>query len=403
MGVEAYIKNNNVKLYFDNEERSLISEFGYGIGEQLLNFIWFPIERIEKEFKALVRIYDEKDFDMGSEDYSHKSVGFDINEIAIADRIDNYCCYLHFYTQNLMWFFNAYTELKGNIVSMAGILNRFLSNGLSYIKTILKMETEYLDEEELIIHSIYSQMYEYCLNKFKSIEAQKQVFRFAIELTLIDIISKRGAIKEEIDLLLKEDEKFEGLTALQKLCYIDLERDHPLYINKPFNVVLKQFPKVYSHSNGNSEILESIVENKSTIVPMYPVKAIDDLITIEMYNMFANELTIRKCKYCGHYFIPENRFDSDYCNRIKDNESKPCNVIGPKRIYDLKTKNDPIAKAHHKAYNRMRAKLRTNRISKVEFCNWSDKATSMREKCKTGNISFDEYQTFLDEDKISTT
>jgi hypothetical protein len=293
--------------------------------------------------------------------------------------------------------------MKNDIVSMPDIINRFISSGLSYIRATLKMKAEYLDEEELVIHSIYSQVYGYCLNKSKTIETQKQVFRFAIELTLIDIISKRNAIKEEIDLLFKEDEKFAGLTALQKLCYIDLERDYPLYINKPFNMVLKQFPKVYSNSNDNFETLESIIKNKSTIVPMYPIEAIDDLITIEMYKMFANNIAIKKCKYCGYYFIPENRSDSDYCSRIKENETKPCNVIGPKRIYDLKTKNDPITKAHHKAYNRMRAKLRTNRISKADFCDWSDKTTYMREQCKTGNISFDEYQTFLDEDKTIPT
>ena len=400
MSVEAYIKDYNVKLYFDNEEHSRISEFDYGVGEQLLDFIWFPIERIEKEYETLAELYDEKDCDMDSEDYSHKSVNLDIKEIAISDRIDNYCCYLHFYTQNLMWLFNAYTELKDNIVSTQGILNRFLSNGLSYIKTILKMKTEYLDEEELVIHSIYSQLYNCCLNKPKSIETQKQIFRFAIELTLLDIVSKRNAIKKEIDLLLKEDEEFVGLSALQRLYYIDLERDYPIYINKPFKMILKQFPKVYSNPNDNSAILESIIENKSTIVPMYPMEAIDDLITIEMYNMFANELTIRKCKYCGHYFIPENRSDSDYCNRIKENESKPCNVIGPKRIYDLKTKNDPITKAHHKAYNRMRAKLRSERITKSEFCDWSDIATALREKCRKGKIAFDEYQEWLDGDKI---
>ena len=401
MSVEAYIKDNNVRLYFDNEEFSLIREFDYSISEQLLNFIWFPIDRIEKEFEALDKLYTEKNFNKDSENYSHKSVDFDIKEIAIGDRIDNYCCYLHFYTQNLMWFFNAYTELKTDIISMPDILNRFLSNGLSYIKTILNIEAEYLDEEELEIHLIYSQLYNCCLNKTISIETQKQVFRSAIELTLIDIIFKRNAIKEEIDLLLNEDKELEGLSSLQRLCYIDLGRDYPLYINKPFNMILKQFPKAYSNENDISGMLKSIIECKSTIVPMYPIKAIDDLITIEMYNIFANELTIRKCKYCSHYFIPENRSDSDYCNRIKENESKPCNTIGPKRIYDLKTKNDPITKAHHKAYNRMRAKLRTNRISKVEFCDWSDKATYMREQCKAGNISFDEYEVWLVRDKIS--
>ena len=86
------------------------------------------------------------------------------------------------------------------------------------------------------------------------------------------------------------------------------------------------------------------------------------------------------------------RTSSEYCTRIKDGESKPCDKIGPKRVYDQKKKNDPITKIHHKAYNRMRSKLRTNRITQSDFCDWSDMATSMRENCRSGENTFNEYQ-----------
>jgi hypothetical protein len=40
----------------------------------------------------------------------------------------------------------------------------------------------------------------------------------------------------------------------------------------------------------------------------------------------------------------------------------------------------------------MRSKLKTNRISQSEFCDWSDTATSIREDYKDDKIGFDEYQ-----------
>ncbi len=401
MGIHAYITGDRVKLYFDREEQSLTSEFDYKLGEQLLNFIWLPIDKIILLYNELVGLYT-KDFTADSTiDEIVNSELFAIKEGEVADKIDNYCCYLHFYTQKLLLFFYAYTELKDDKVAMRDIIDRFISGELGHIKDAVKISSSYANEDDLIIRSLLSKMFNLCMGKH-SFEVQKKVFNLAVQLIVISIVSIRNMINDELDLMMNEENIPEGLSPLQKLCYHDLKRPNPYYIDRNFNTVLKQYPKVYSDSydEDNIEEIDSIVNNESTIVPMYPIELLDDLITLETYRLFANETIIRKCKYCGHYFIPENRSDSDYCNRIKEDETKPCNVVGPKRIYDLKKKNDPITKAHHKAYNRMRAKLRRESITQTEFCNWSDMATKKREECKEGKIIFDKYQEWLDKDKI---
>ena len=158
-------------------------------------------------------------------------------------------------------------------------------------------------------------------------------------------------------------------------------------------------PEFDSFIEDKEEFRKTIIETKATFLLMHPIERLDDLIRLETFYMLSNNIMVKQCKYWRHYFIPPNRSDSDYCNRIKEDETKPCNEVGPKRIYDMKKKNDPITKAHHKAYNRMRAKLRRESITQSEFCDWSGIATQKREECKAGKISFEVYQKFLDKDK----
>ena len=57
MGVNAYLKDNVMKLYFDRDEQSLVSEFEYNLGEQLLNYIWFPINNVIEKYEESIGLY----------------------------------------------------------------------------------------------------------------------------------------------------------------------------------------------------------------------------------------------------------------------------------------------------------------------------------------------------------
>ena len=400
MGIYANINGDTIKLYYDKDEHSIYEEVEYRLGEELLNFLWLPADYINNGYRKLIEAYS------GKEAYSDEHgeyMEFFGKAINLADTIDRNYVYLHFYTKHLVWFMGEYPFEQPDKVSKRDILDRFIKNGFPYLSRFLEHDLLNPDEEIYQMESIYTQLCGYADNTNDSRDEYRHVFELASELILLEVKVQKTLIHRDLEVALSTDGNFEGMTPLQRLLYFECCRYDPIYIESSFNTILMQYPEICSLPNEEDELKRMIVEKGSTFILMHPIDRIDDLIKLETYFMLANKIIIKKCKYCGNYFIPGNRSDTDYCSRIKENETKPCNIVGPKRVYDMKKRNDPIIKAHHKAYNRMRAKLRTERITKSEFCDWSNKATYMREQCKAGSISFDEYQTFLDEDKTITT
>lgn len=398
MSINAHIKDNIIKLYFDLNEYNNFPEVEYGLGEELLNFVWLSSDYIRQGYEKLLELHSCKE--AFSDDDAVYDEFFDKSE-NLANTIDKEYVYLHFYTKNLMLFLYEYPFERYDKATNQDMLDRFIKNGLPYLSGVLEYGSLYFNEEISEMHSIYSQLCEYAKSKDDSQEHYICVFKLAVELILLEIKAQKLLFEEDLEATQLTEDNHNDMTPLQRLLYLNYYRDDSIYFESSFKTMLVQYPEINPKTDDKDEVRKLIIEKKSTYILMHPIDHLGDLIKLETYHMLANNITIKKCKYCGHYFIPKMRFDSEYCNRIKDGESKPCDKIGPKRVYDLKKKNDPITKAHHKAYNRMRSKLRTNRITQSEFCDWSDTATSMREGCRNGKVGFDEYQGWLDGDKKS--
>ncbi len=395
MSINAHIKDNTIKLHFDKNEFYKFSEVEYILGEELLNFVWLSEDYIRQGYEKLLEMHSCKE--AFSDDITeYMEFGRKVDEV--ADAIGKEYVYLHFYTKSLLWFMCDYPSTRYDDATNQDMIDRFIKNGMPYLSGVLKYSSLYFNEEIHEMHSIYSQLCECAKSKDTSQEHYISVFELAVELILLEIKAQKLLFKEELEATLMIDDN-NDMTSLQRLLYLNYYRDDAIYFEGSFKTVLMQFPVIDAKTDDKDEVRESIIEKQSTYVLMHPIEHLGDMIKLETYHMLANNTVIKKCKYCGHYFIPKIRTSSDYCSRIKEGETQPCDKIGPKRVYDLKTKNDPITKAHHKAYNRMRSKLRTNRISQSDFCDWSDTATSMREDCRDGKISFDAYQQWLDGDK----
>ncbi len=132
---------------------------------------------------------------------------------------------------------------------------------------------------------------------------------------------------------------------------------------------------------------------------MYEFSSIDDMLRFELMQMVLHDCKFKRCKYCGKYFIPAGRSDSEYCSRIMPDETKPCSEIGASRIRNAKLQTDPILKAYKKAYSRMDSQKRSGSISLQEFNDWSWQAIDLRDRGLTGEITLDELQEWLDKTK----
>lgn len=124
---------------------------------------------------------------------------------------------------------------------------------------------------------------------------------------------------------------------------------------------------------------------------------IRDIMFLEFKKMLINNAIVRRCKYCYNYFIPINRSDAEYCNRVVKSYKgiqKTCKDVGPKKLYAESISSDPIKTEYFKRYKTMHARVNSSGkkgITKPQFQEWAGYANKMYEKAKAGQISLEEF------------
>ena len=102
-------------------------------------------------------------------------------------------------------------------------------------------------------------------------------------------------------------------------------------------------------------------------------------------------MEIKHCKKCGNEFVYPGRKDTTYCDNCRD--------TGAMDMYLKKINNDTIMKEFNKAYKRNYARIKykneSKRMSKYDFEKWSSQAREMRERVKSGEITVDEFISYL--------
>ena len=68
--------------------------------------------------------------------------------------------------------------------------------------------------------------------------------------------------------------------------------------------------------------------------------------------MLANGYLIRKCKLCGGYFKVRYYSNQEYCTRIYQDTSAPCNEYVSMMSYKKRYAEHPINKEYTMVYNR---------------------------------------------------
>jgi len=160
--------------------------------------------------------------------------------------------------------------------------------------------------------------------------------------------------------------------------------------------------------NSNAKIYD--IKKKSgkyTIVEMWKVKSIFPLLYEEFFLMVKNNILIKRCSNCDEYFFPSNRIDTEYCDRVNEKTGKTCKDIGAMKAYQEKVKSDPVLKEYNKTYQAKYAatvrKHRSNPLRKKkaqdELKEWTDLAKKKINEAQNGNITIEEFKTWLKEGK----
>ena len=156
--------------------------------------------------------------------------------------------------------------------------------------------------------------------------------------------------------------------------------EQPFYTDVIFRT--KYCPNITVPKNikNTDELKSYLFEKEIDIVEMYEIYFLDDLIKFELFKVFSNDVNVKKCKSCNHYFVPKGRTDTEYCNRINVGETKPCNEIGATKIYKESRKENIIYQEYNSAYKKYHSRVRNGKMTKSDFFMWSENAGKLRDE-----------------------
>lgn len=113
--------------------------------------------------------------------------------------------------------------------------------------------------------------------------------------------------------------------------------------------------------------------------------------------MLEIDMRFRKCKRCGKYFIMKGNYDTKYCNRIADGETRSCQELAAQENYKQKVADNAALPIYNKYYKRYAARVNVRQIKEDEFKKWKYAALIKRDECSDGLITPQEFTDWLEQ------
>jgi hypothetical protein len=206
-----------------------------------------------------------------------------------------------------------------------------------------------------------------------------------------DLELRQMRLKEDFEAISCNSGELMDFNPLQRLYLISIQGRN--YLSGNFRTSLA--PDLLPIPKGISKVKSALLDKKADIVEMVNIETIDDLIGYELFHTLKQDLIVLKCKFCSEYFIVRGRSDTEYCERTKAGESKPCNIIGATKTYWDGKKDDSIHREFQQAYKRNHSRRRTGTMSASDFFHWSEEARAKLKECEAGSITLDDYIVWL--------
>ena len=151
------------------------------------------------------------------------------------------------------------------------------------------------------------------------------------------------------------------------------------------------------HSKNNKYTFQSFsyvtkaVMDKGKIHTAYEVFSEQDIAFVELITLIMNNSKINQCKRCGKLFVLKNNHISSYCDRLDSVVGVPCSRLGSAEAYKEKLTKNVILQEYQKAYKRLYARVRSDRMEQADFNAWVQETTEIRDRMaqdfeQTGDI-----------------
>lgn len=350
----AFICGKEIHLRFEWMVTGRIEKAEYLLGTPLMDFIWLPPEISEGLFGQIQNLYLL--CVKNGEDYDQTIQSFQPFVLKALEKN----IYLYFYVLSYMD-----TLLHGLIRSKETI---------ERLKLFLTDKGKGLDMDDI---------------SFSDCEVLAQ---WGKAILLEDMGTRQTLLKADLDAITGESESLQDFTPMQRLFLLSVEGRN--YLSGNFKTTVA--PDYAFDENADMEAIKAALkQGHMDIVEMTDIDTLDDLIRFELFHTLRENQPTKKCKYCGEYFIPHGRTDTEYCNRIKWGETKRCSEIGAVRNYWSGKTDDPVYKEFQKAYKRNHSRVKYKTMTQQEFYDWSEEARTKRDKCAAGRMPLETFREWL--------
>ena len=127
----------------------------------------------------------------------------------------------------------------------------------------------------------------------------------------------------------------------------------------------------------------------------YDCCTVYDMLELEFSKMLEYGIKLHKCKNCGRYFIVKGNYDAEYCDRIREGQTKNCQQIAAQKKYNDKLHNNEAIALFRKYYKRYYARSKVGTIKPDKFRQWNYQACEIKDKCLNNEISAKEFENWL--------
>lgn len=122
------------------------------------------------------------------------------------------------------------------------------------------------------------------------------------------------------------------------------------------------------------------------IMPVFEVKTKEDLFLLELTAAFSAGRPLKKCEYCGKYFIPTGRTDAVYCERVGE-DGYSCKKIGAHRQYRKASRENDVKAMYDKITKHNRYLKNSGKISERDYNRWMSSVSESYAAFKAGTLS----------------
>lgn len=128
----------------------------------------------------------------------------------------------------------------------------------------------------------------------------------------------------------------------------------------------------------------------------YVFGSVAQILEMEFTKMLEHNVRFRKCKRCGKYFIMKGNYDTNYCDRIAEGETRNCQDLAAQENYKKKMADNAAIPLYQKYYKRYAARVRVRQIKEPDFKKWKYQAMTKRDECSDGKITLTEFEEWLE-------